>query len=126
MSFQGLLTHRMTVKHLEIFDVDGIPAMDWRTVSTGEHCRVDLSFIRSGKDPQWTPEAGRPADRTGVLYVMPASKAKVGDRLVFTLGPRGTFLVEGVFEEILGRKGTVDHLEIGIREVAPAIASGSV
>jgi hypothetical protein len=127
MSFRSLLVHRVTVKRGAQTDIDGVPSYDWRDASTGVPCRVDLSFVRSGKDPlQWTPEAGRAKDRTGVAFFLPTADVMVGDRIVVTRGPSGTFLVEGTFEEILGRHGRVHHIELGIKEVAAARARGSV
>lgn len=126
MSYNALLVHRVTVKRLTETEVDGASTYDWHNVEVNERCRVDLNFQRHGKDPmQWTPEAGRATDKTGVAFFLPTANIRPGDRIVVTLGPTGTFLVEGAFEEILGRHGRVHHYEVGIKEVAPAIAKAS-
>ena len=100
--------------------------MDWAIVATSEPCFIDLQFIRRGRDPQWTPEAGRPADRTGVAFFNPTAKVKVGYRLrvLAANGPAGTYMVEGAFDTPYDGMGEVHHIEAGIKEVPPAVAAG--
>lgn len=110
-----------------VTSVDGTLASDWTTVTTNERCFLDLQFIRKGRDPQWTPEAGRPSDRSGVAFFGPRSKVRVGDRLrvLKGRGPAGTYMVEGAFDTVYNGRGKVHHIEAGIKEVPPAIAVGA-
>lgn len=124
MSFGSLLSHRGVLKRLVETDVDGAPVYDWVSVKTGVRCFVDLSFMRRGKDPGWSPEAGRVADRTGVLFCKPDLPIKPGDRIVVkTKAGReiGTFSVEGALDHVPGRHGEIHHIEVGVSEVATAL-----
>ncbi len=120
MSYRSLLTHRCTVKRLEETFVDGMPQHQWVVKGTAIPCRVDLQFIRQGKDPLWTPEAGRASDRTGVLFIMPSSQVKSGDRIFVSRGPAGTFQIEGAVDEAWD-KDTRHHIELGIKEVSQQV-----
>jgi hypothetical protein len=118
MSFRGLLAHRGTLQRPETTNVDGVATYDWVTVATGVPCRVDLSFIRNGKDPRWSPEAGRVEDRTGVAFFPPEVAVASGQRLILTGGGiTGTFRLDGNVEEIIGRRDSIHHREVGITEV---------
>jgi hypothetical protein len=88
--------------------------------ATSERCFLDLGFIRQGKDPQWTPEAGRASDRSGVLFLGPTTAMRPGDRIRMTKGPSGTFQVEGAYDEAW-RPSDRHHIELGVVEVAKAL-----
>jgi hypothetical protein len=121
MSLRALLTHRCTVKRGETTVVDGVAAYTWKIVKTGVRCRVDLTFIRMGKDPQWSPEAGRSPDRTGVAFFFPDAPVKVGYRFTMTAGGiEGTFEIQDI-DHTQGTRRT-HHLECGIQEVPGPIA----
>ena len=118
--------HRCTIERQTKTTVDGIVSSDWAPVATNEPCFIDLTFIRKGRDPQWTPEAGRPADRTGVGFFGPRSKVLVGDRIRMTRGPiKGTFLIDGAYDQISDDNGRLHHIEAGVREVPPSVALGA-
>lgn len=124
MSFRSLLKQRCTIQRSQQTDVDGAPAFTWADVQTGVPCFVDLSFHRPGKDPGWTPEAGRPADRTGVVFMLPNAPVKPGDRIIVTRGqPDGTYEVTGAMDTVpQARRGRVHHLEMYVEEVAQMIS----
>jgi hypothetical protein len=122
MGFRDLLTHRAKVMRAQMVVSDGLESYDWVTVASRVRCRVDLQYIRPGRDPQWTPEAGRQTDRTGVAFFEANAPVKVGDRVVVLTPPGGTFLVEGSVDAVLGRDGKVHHLECGVREVPGPMA----
>ncbi len=123
MSYGGMLKQRCTVKFLQEGFVNGVPTSVWVERATGVKCFLDLNFIRKGKDPMWTPEAGRPSDRTGVLFVAGSAVVKSGDRIVMTKGPAGTFQVEGAVDEAW-RPTSRHHLELGVTEVPSQISKG--
>jgi hypothetical protein len=123
MSFKSLLKHRCTVLELIETSDDGSPVTSYQPKAFEVRCFLDLNFIRRGKDPMWTAEAGRPADRTGVLFLSPAAPIVSGDRILMTTGPAGTFSIEGAIDEVW-RPGSIHHLEVGVVEVATQIARG--
>lgn len=123
MSFNGMLAHRCTLLALTSTFVDGVARTDWTPVATSVRCFLDLNFIRKGKDPMWTPEAGRPSDRSGVLFVS-SNVVKSGMRVRMTKGPTGTFLIEGAVDEAWSPK-RMHHLEVGVVEVPSQISKGT-
>jgi hypothetical protein len=105
-------------------DVDGAPTYDWVAIKTNVRCFLDLSYQRPGKDPGWTPEAGRPADRSGVLFLQDGEPLKPGDRVVITRGePKGTFEALGALDTVpQATRGRVHHIEAYVQEVANAVS----
>lgn len=122
MSYRSLLVHRADVQRFDSVLVDGSEQYLPKRVAVRLPCRIDLQYIRMGKDPQWTPEAGRPEDRTGVAMFLPGADVRTGDRLQMVRGPAGTFLVDGSVDEILGGRGRVHHLEVAVKEVPGPLA----
>lgn len=125
MSYTSLLKHRCVLLELHDGFKDGIPTSQWVPVSsTPIKCFLDLQLIRRGKDPLWTPEAGRVSDRTGVLFLSAdAVGVKSGMRVKMTFGPSGTFLIEGAVDEVW-RPTTKHHYELGVTEVPAQISAG--
>jgi hypothetical protein len=125
MSYRTMLKQRCTIRRLVEGTTNGYSTFQWVTVEAGVACFLDLNFIRQGKDPMWVPEAGRPADRTGVWFGMPNVDVRSGDQLVMTKGPAGTFQIEGAVDQVW-RPGDYHHLEIGVKEVGRPVATGGV
>lgn len=123
MSYAAQLKHRCTLLELQTTFVNGVPQTLWQPVATGVRCFLDLNFIRRGKDPMWTPEAGRPSDRSGVCFLEPKAPAKSGYRIKMTKGPTGTFLIEGAVDEAW-QPTKLHHLEVGVVEVPKQISKG--
>ena len=123
MSYSSMLKHRCILMELQEGFVNGVPTMRWEEVATNVKCFMDLNFLRKGKDPMWTAEAGRPSDRTGVCFVEGGAPVKSGMRLKMTKGPTGTFLVEGAVDEAW-QPTKRHHLEIGVTEVPSQISKG--
>lgn len=124
MSFRALLKHRCTLVRLKMVAVNGSPISTWEPVEENVRCFIDLNFIRKGKDPFWTEQAGRPADRTGVLFLLGDTPIKSGDRVIISKGPKGSFSVEGAIDEVW-TPSKLHHLEVGVREVATQLARGA-
>jgi hypothetical protein len=125
MSYSGLLKHTCHLLELRSGFKDGIPTSQWVQVTTKPHkCFLDLQFIRRGKDPLWTPEAGRVSDRTGVLFVDKGVTVKSGMRVKMVFGPSGTFLVEGAVDEVW-RPTELHHYECGVTEVPSQVSAGT-
>lgn len=122
-----MLKHRCRVLSMSEESEDGVPVIGWDYVRDASaqpaefRCFLDLNFIRRGKDPQWTAEAGRPADRSGVFFAMGDIPLRSGNRIEMTRGPEGTFVAEGAFDEAWTPSAR-HHIEIGVLEVASQIA----
>lgn len=122
MSYGSLLKHRCELFELREAFVNGIPQSNWTQVASGVHCFLDLNFIRHGKDPMWTPEAGRSADRSGVLFLK-TNSVRSGMRVKMTFGPSGMFLIEGAVDEAW-KPTRRHHVEVGVTEVPSQISNG--
>ena len=121
MSYGSLLKHRCDVLELQQSFVKGVPQSSWVVVATDVRCFLDLNFIRKGKDPMWTPEAGRAADRSGVFFTKHVVKS--GQRIKMKFGPSGTFLIEGAVDEAW-RPTSRHHFEVGVTEVPKQLSDG--
>jgi hypothetical protein len=94
-------------------------------------CRLDLTFIRPGKDQPPPMVAGRAPDRIGVCYFDLATAANnvplvlSGDRLECISGPIfGTFdirVVPDVAQDMIG----AHHVEVQVVEVSQMLKPGS-
>jgi hypothetical protein len=112
------MTHRCTVQRMRATSVDGAPVYSWTNLATDVHCRLDLSYVRRGKDESWTQEAGRAPDRTGVLFMLPDSPLRSGDRVVLTFPKElgGVYTADGAIDPVID-ENTLHHFEIGVTEV---------
>ena len=118
MSFRALLTHRCDLYDLVTTDSDGSPITSYVKInSTPIMCRLDLNFLRQGKDSLWVETAARPQDRVGVLFLMPNAPVKSGLRAVMTSGPKGIFQLQGAIDEAWDFN-KLDHFEVGVIEVS--------
>jgi hypothetical protein len=94
-------------------------------------CRLDLSFLRPGKDQPMPAVAGRAPDRTGVCYFDLAADdngaplVKASDRLQCVAGPIfGTFeirIIPDVAQDLTG----AHHVEVQVVEVSQQLKPGS-
>lgn len=124
MSYRSLLKHRCTLLEMREVDDDGSVTYNWVEVATNVRCFLDLNFIRKGKDMMWMEAAGRPQDRSGVIFFGPKQDIKASYRIKMTKGPSGTFKVEGALDEAW-TPDAEHHLEIGVMEVATVLTRGS-
>lgn len=94
-------------------------------------CRLDLQFVRPGKDAPAPIVAGRAPDRIGVCYFdlangpSGAPLVMAGDRLECVAGPVfGTFeirVVPDVAQDLIGGH----HIEVQVIEVSQMLQPGS-
>ena len=94
-------------------------------------CRLDLTFVRPGKDQPAPLVAGRAPDRIGVCYFDLATDASgvplvvAGDRLNCIAGPIfGTFEIRpipDVAQDLIG----AHHVEVQVVEVSQMLTPGS-
>jgi hypothetical protein len=130
---QHLYPSAFRVERLQLVRVeDGVPYTDWaQATSTDQNendmlqflmGRLDLMFVRPGKDIPLAPEAGKAPDRMGVLFTFPYAPIRAGDRIVAIPNMRGKIPVKGTFEirpkpdEAQGYDDT-NHLEVQVIEV---------
>ena len=125
MSFSGLLKHRCDLYDLNKNAVDGAMELQWVRVSQNIKCYLDLAFIRRGKDPMWTPEAGRPSDRSGVLFLPATADLKSGMRIEMVRGPVGQFEILGAID-LIYRRDKAHHYEIGVVERATSLSRRAI
>lgn len=102
--------------------VGGRATFTWTTVARRQRCRLDLNFIRLGKEAPREVEAGRAPDRVGTAFGFSSHGWRSGDRLVCVEGPvTGTFEVQANPDVAVGfAEG--HHVEVGIKEVAQSLA----
>jgi hypothetical protein len=125
-----LYISRAEVQRLQLTFVNGSAINQWAKLTemvdselgvAGElMCRLDLNFVRPGKDQPSALVAGRAIDRVGVLFCDYTSVLLAGDRLKMLSGP-----ISGTFELKATPDGAVDfstvhHLEVQVVEVAPS------
>lgn len=94
---------RVEVLRLKQTMQNGVPTHSWEKATTvvdpilgvpGEMmCRLDLNYVRPGKDAPMPVVAGRAPDRVGVLFFDPVDTVLSGDRIRVLAGP-----IAGVFE----------------------------
>lgn len=84
-------------------------------------CFLDLFLVRKGMDPVWTPEAGRGADRNGVLFCQSDVPITAASRVLMVKGPSGTFAADMSVDEAW-KPEALHHLEIHVGEVAQQLA----
>lgn len=112
---------------------DGSPKVDWNKVDfiidarlgvSGElMCRLDLNFLRPGKDAPPPVVAGRALDRIGLMFFSATSKLKAGDRVRCLSGPvTGTFEIRNNPDPAAAYGPAVHHYEVQIIEVAQTVA----
>jgi len=95
-------------------------------------CRLDLTFVRPGKDQPAPLVAGRAPDRSGVCYFDVASDPATGipyvlagDRLRCVAGPIfGTFEIRPIPDVAQNMVGG-HHIEVQVIEVSQMISAGS-
>jgi len=82
-------------------------------------CRLDLIFLRPGKDAPAPVVAGRTPDRTGVMYCSYTPNLRGGHIIKVIQGPYlgSLFLIKMRPDEAQDFKGT-HHIEVQVNEVA--------
>lgn len=100
--------------------VNGAAQMTWSPVSDPQlqniKCRLDLNFLRPGKDAPAPYEAGKAPDRIGLMFcdILPI---RAGDRFVADSGPvMGTFEIHSNPDTTITMRPTGHHMEIQIVE----------
>ncbi len=126
MSYRNLLRQRCAIWRMTQINSDGAPTYAYTKVKENVACFLDLTYRRPGLDPKWIPEAERPSDRSGVLFLGPSEPLRPGNRIEMTHGqPKGWFQVTASVDSVVAARTTrVHHLEMYVQEVQTAIAAG--
>ncbi len=101
------------------------PIPDWvdqTGVLAAVRCRLDLNFVRPGKDALPAYEAGVAANRIGVMFCSAAVPLLAGDRIVTVSGPvSGTFEIKAI-PDIAQDYSSGHHIEVQIVETAQTLS----
>lgn len=128
-----LFNSRVAVEELAGQFLDGTPSYTWAKLNRnvdpyltepGElMCRLDLYFIRPGKDQPMPVVAGRAPDRIGLMLFTTTSAIKAGQRIRVISGPvtGGVFEIRAVPDPAQGFT-TTHHMEVQVIEVAQKLA----
>jgi hypothetical protein len=139
---RALFSSTASVSRLASHLVDGAITTTWEPVTDildpflstpGQFkCRLDLQFVRPGKDQPMPVVAGRAPDRVGVLFFSLSADAsglpliKSGDYITMVAGPvAGTFEIKVVPDVALDFVGG-HHIEVQVVEVSQALTPGSL
>lgn len=115
-----LFSSTVKVQRLTKSVQDGMAVTEWKDVTTSPlsrfKCRLDLNFLRPGKDAPPAYEAGVAPDRIGVMFCRASVPLRAGDRIVTVAGP-----VEGVFDiktipDVAINFSSGHHIEVQIVE----------
>ena len=119
------------VERLQLVTTDGVAEMDWAQATDPDpnaaemlkylECRLDMNFLRPGKDILPAPEAGKAPDRIGIMFTYPYAPIKAGDRIVAIPNREGKTPVRGTFEIRVMPDEAIDfsdqhHIEVQIIE----------
>ena len=122
---EHLYNSEVAVTRLTVGATDGMPSYAYNVVPglSSLSCRLDIGFLRQGKDQPMAAEAGRAPDRVGVMYCNSDAAIKPGDRITPVSGP-----ITGTFEIRVIPDGAVDfaevhHLEVQVVEVAQQLTN---
>ena len=85
-------------------------------------CRLDMNFLREGKDVLPAQVAGRAPDRVGVMFTYAYAPIKAGDRIIAIPNERGEIPVAGTFDlkvkpDEAVAFSSIHHMEVQIIEV---------
>ncbi len=123
-----LYNSRAEIQRLSGELVNGTPTLTWSKITEkpdpilntdGELlCRLDLNFVRPGKDQPMPVVAGRAPDRVGLLMFDTTNVIKAGDRVHMLAGPIvGTFEIRVIPDPAVGF-AAAHHMEVQVIEVA--------
>lgn len=104
---------------------DGVTETSWvdqPSPLNAIRCRLDLNFLRPGKDIPPAYEAGTAPDRIGVMFCRAGLPLRAGDRVVTVSGPvEGTFDLKVIPDVAVGY-ATAHHIEVQIVETVQNLA----
>lgn len=124
---EHLYSSTVRVKRVSAVSEDGSLELSYNTVPRLQNvrCRLDLNFLRMGKDQLSPIVDGRAPDRVGVMFCNSDIALKPGDHLETVTGPvTGTFEIKAIPDQALDY-GTAHHIEVQIIEVSQDVSAYS-
>lgn len=117
---EHLYASRVKVQRLQLFVQEGKQSThDWvdqTGVLASVPCRLDLIFVRPGRDVLPAYEAGVARSRIGVMFCSPSIPLQAGDRIVTISGPvTGTFEIRNIPDKAQSFD-IAHHIEVQIIE----------
>ena len=126
------------VERLQMQVTDGVASMGYVPATSLDpssndmlsflKCRLDLTFIREGKDMLPAQVAGRAPDRVGVMFTYSYAPLRAGDRIVTIPNEYGETPVSGTFEiraipdQVIGFSSP-HHIEVQIIETGQELST---
>jgi len=105
---EHLFNSAVRVERLTLTVEDGVATMAYAQATDPDpalndmlqflRCRLDMNFIREGKDALPAMVAGKAPDRVGVMLTGPYAPIRAGDRIVAIPNEHGAIPVSGTFE----------------------------
>lgn len=128
MSFRSLLNSRVQIYRLSIFTQDGVATNQWLALASPFNyipVRLDLSYLRPGKDVQPPIQQGRAPDRVGVMLYEPGAGFEASDIVVAIPNDYGQIPIPGAFQlrtipDEIQAYSAQHHLEASILETSQA------
>ena len=129
---EHLFNSAFRVERLQLVVTDGVPTMDYAQATDEDpaldamlqflKARLDMNFIRQGKDIPEAPVAGRAPDHIGVLFTYAYAPLRAGDRLVAIPNEQNKIPVPGTFDIRVMPDVAIDfsdahHIEVQVIEV---------
>jgi hypothetical protein len=126
---EHLFASRVVVDYMVMTANNGRPRMEFVRQDGFIDCRLDLTFVRPGKDQPQAVSAGQAPDRMGVMFCSaePDVPLRAGARITAIENDDGVILQPGTFEiratpDVAPAYATAHHIEVQIIEVAQEIA----
>lgn len=125
---EHLYSSRVKVQRLQHLVVAGKQAtFDWvdqPAPLNSVPCRLDLIFVRPGRDVLPAHEAGVARSRIGIMFCAPNVPLLAGDRIVTIAGPEnGTFEIRNIPDKAQD-SSSAHHIEVQIVETNQTLDSG--
>lgn len=134
-----LFNSAVRVERLQLEVTDGAASMTWQQATDPDSalnsmlaylkCRLDMNFVRQGKDIPMAPVAGKAPDRIGVMFTYPYAPIKAGDRIVTIDNEqneqpvKGTFEIRAIPDEAVGFTSR-HHIEVQVVETTQDLDGG--
>lgn len=129
MSMEHLFASRVKVQRLTLTIESGRTAehdwIDQTGVLASVPCRLDLLFVRPGKDVLPAYEAGVARERIGLMFCSGDIPIEAGDRIVTISGPvQGTFEIRNIPDRAQDFN-SAHHIEVQIVETNQTLTGPS-
>lgn len=126
---EHLYASEVKVQRLQLVVQSGRTAIhDWvdqTGVLASFRCRIDLNFVRPGKDAPPALNAGVATNRFGLLFCSASIPLQAGDRIVTLSGPvSGTFEIKAI-PDTAQDFGSAHHIEVQIFETNQTLSGTS-